>query len=115
MILATGMIVFSCAEIGSPYRVLTFAWPVTLSLRDCKRARLPYMGNSFWLQIRHEGRTQIQLGISLLEAGISRLGGVVALWVSTLCREGDKNVPLSEAEDAAIAKRHSHAVVYQEP
>src|SRR5579864_9198916 len=52
MILATGMIVFSCAEIGSPYRVLTFAWPVTLSLRDCKRARLP-MRNSFWLGLRH--------------------------------------------------------------
>jgi hypothetical protein len=28
-------------------------------------------------------------------------------------REGEKNVPVTEAEDAAIAKRHSHAVVYK--
>jgi hypothetical protein len=36
MILATGMIVFSYAEIGSLYRILTLAWLVTLSLSDCK-------------------------------------------------------------------------------
>lgn len=30
-------------------------------------------------------------------------------------REGEKNVPLSETEEAEIAKRHSHAVIYKEP
>src|ERR1700746_1776718 len=61
MIFATGMIVFSCAEIGSPYRVLTLAWLVTLSLSDCKRARLP-MGNSFWATDYVTGSPHIQFG-----------------------------------------------------
>lgn len=30
-------------------------------------------------------------------------------------REGEKNVPLSPAEDEAIGRQHAHAVVYQEP
>jgi quercetin dioxygenase-like cupin family protein len=30
-------------------------------------------------------------------------------------REGEKNVPLSETEDAEIAKRHPHDVIYKEP
>jgi quercetin dioxygenase-like cupin family protein len=30
-------------------------------------------------------------------------------------REGEKNVPLSPAEDKAIQKKHSHAVSYKEP
>jgi len=30
-------------------------------------------------------------------------------------REGQRNVPLSETEDAAISKKHSHAVIYKEP
>ena len=30
-------------------------------------------------------------------------------------REGEKNIPLTEAEDAAIGKRHSHDVIYKEP
>ncbi len=30
-------------------------------------------------------------------------------------REGEKNVPLSPAEDEAIQKQHSHAVIYKEP
>jgi len=29
--------------------------------------------------------------------------------------EGEKNVPLSEAEDEAIQKQHSHDVIYREP
>jgi len=29
-------------------------------------------------------------------------------------REGEKNIPLSEAEDAAIAKKHTHAVIFRE-
>lgn len=30
-------------------------------------------------------------------------------------REGEKNVPMTEAEDAATQKRHSHEVVYKQP
>jgi quercetin dioxygenase-like cupin family protein len=30
-------------------------------------------------------------------------------------REGDKNVPVSQAEDEAIQKQHSHDVIYNEP
>jgi quercetin dioxygenase-like cupin family protein len=29
-------------------------------------------------------------------------------------REGEKNTPMSESEDAAVAKKHSHAVIYHE-
>lgn len=30
-------------------------------------------------------------------------------------REGEKVLPLTRAEDAAIAAKHAHAVVYKEP
>ena len=30
-------------------------------------------------------------------------------------REGEKNVPLSKAEDAEIQKKHAHDVIYKEP
>jgi hypothetical protein len=29
--------------------------------------------------------------------------------------EGEKNVPMTEAEDAASQKRHSHDVIYKQP
>jgi hypothetical protein len=31
----------------------------------------------------------------------------------TTVREGEKNIPMSQAEDDAIEKKHAHAVVYQ--
>jgi quercetin dioxygenase-like cupin family protein len=31
----------------------------------------------------------------------------------TSAREGEKNVPLSQAEEDAVEKKHSHAVIYQ--
>jgi hypothetical protein len=30
-------------------------------------------------------------------------------------REGEKNVPLSKAEDDAMQRKHSHVVIYKEP
>jgi quercetin dioxygenase-like cupin family protein len=30
-------------------------------------------------------------------------------------REGEKNVPLSKAEDHEIQRKHAHAVIYKEP
>jgi quercetin dioxygenase-like cupin family protein len=34
---------------------------------------------------------------------------------ATSAREGEKNVPLTEAENAAIEKMHAHDVIYEEP
>jgi quercetin dioxygenase-like cupin family protein len=34
---------------------------------------------------------------------------------ATSAREGEKNVPLTEAENAAAEKMHSHDVIYEEP
>lgn len=33
----------------------------------------------------------------------------------TSAREGEKNVPLSQAEEDAVEKKYSHAVIYREP
>jgi len=30
-------------------------------------------------------------------------------------REGEKSIPLTKAEDAAILAKHAHAVIYKEP
>jgi hypothetical protein len=30
-------------------------------------------------------------------------------------REGEKNVPMSEAEDAEFQKKHNHDVIYKQP
>jgi quercetin dioxygenase-like cupin family protein len=34
---------------------------------------------------------------------------------ATSAREGEKNIPLTESENAAIEKAHSHDVIYKEP
>jgi hypothetical protein len=41
--------------------------------------------------------------------------GVRRIHASGIGREGERAVPVTKAEDAAILAKHAHAVVYKEP
>jgi len=62
-----------------------------------------------WISVLNIGSDVIHLAFVFSAPGFEdfmRAGSV---------REGEKNVPLSAAENAAIEKQHSHAVIYKEP
>jgi quercetin dioxygenase-like cupin family protein len=78
------------------------------------------------VRVVHAGATVfIPLGtwISVSNIGKERIKGVAVFsspgfedyMRDVSVREGEKNVPLSETEDAEIAKRHPHDVIYKEP
>jgi len=62
-----------------------------------------------WISLSNIGKDKIQA------IGVFSSPGFEDYMREVSVREGEKNVPVSEAEDAAIAKRHSHAVIYKEP
>src|SRR6202140_5158873 len=62
-----------------------------------------------WISVENIGNDAISLAAIFSAPGFQdfkRDGSVL---------EGEKNVPLSQAENDAIEKKHSHAVVYKEP
>ena len=62
-----------------------------------------------WISLSNIGKDKIQA------IGVSSSPGFEDYMREVSVREGEKNVPVSEAEDAAIVKRHSHAAIYKEP
>ena len=62
-----------------------------------------------WISLSNIGKDKIQA------IGVFSSPGFEDYMREVSVREGEKNVPVSEVEDAAIAKRHSHAVIYKEP
>src|SRR5271154_5189786 len=60
-----------------------------------------------WISVTNVGKDHIRA------VGVFSAPGFEQYMREVSVREGEKNVPLTEAEDAAIAKRHSHAVVYK--
>lgn len=60
-----------------------------------------------WISVTNVGKDHIRA------VGVFSAPGFEQYMREVSVREGEKNVPVTEAEDAAIAKRHSHAVVYK--
>ena len=62
-----------------------------------------------WISVDNIGNDAISLAVIFSAPGFEELmrdGSV---------REGEKNVPLSKAEDDAMQRKHSHVVIYKEP
>jgi|SRR5271155_3267635 len=78
-------------------------------VRDVHAGATVFIPANTWIAVSNIGSDSIEL-LSIFSAPgfeeYMRAGSV---------REGEKNVPLSPADDEEIQKQHSHAVVYKEP
>jgi quercetin dioxygenase-like cupin family protein len=62
-----------------------------------------------WISVDNLGSDAINL------VAIFSAPGFEDLMRDTSVREGEKNVPLSQAEEDAVEKKHFHVVIYKEP
>ena len=62
-----------------------------------------------WISVVNTGEEAIHLVFVFSASGFEEFMRVESV------REGDKVVPLTKAEDAAILTKHAHAVIYKEP
>jgi quercetin dioxygenase-like cupin family protein len=62
-----------------------------------------------WISVDNIG-SEVMSGVAVFSAP-----GFEEFMRATSAREGEKNIPLTEAENAAIEKTHSHDVIYKEP
>lgn len=61
-----------------------------------------------WISVDNIGNEDI------LVAVFSAPGFEEFMWETSIL-EGEKNIPLTKAENDAAEKKHSHAVIYKEP
>jgi quercetin dioxygenase-like cupin family protein len=79
------------------------------AVRDVHAGATIYIPANTWIAVSNIGSDAISMVCVFSEPGFEefmRDGSV---------REGEKNVPMTEAEDVASQKRHSHDVVYKQP
>ena len=79
------------------------------SIRDVHGGSTVFIPAGTWISVSNTGKDAIGMVAVFSAPGFEdfmRAGSV---------REGDKNVPLSEAENEQIDKTHSHDVIYSEP
>ena len=62
-----------------------------------------------WISIQNIGKVAIDV------AAVFSAPGFEDFMRECSVREGEKNVPMTEAENEAAEKRHQHAVIYKEP
>jgi quercetin dioxygenase-like cupin family protein len=79
------------------------------TVRDVHAGATVFIPANTWIAVSNVGSDVITV-VSVFSAPgfeeFMRAGSV---------REGEKNVPMSPAEDEAIQKKHAHAVIYKEP
>ncbi len=79
------------------------------SVREVHAGATVFIPAGTWISVSNIGNDAINL------AAIFSAPGFEDLMRDGSVREGEKNVPLSKAEDAEIQRKHSHAVIYKEP
>jgi len=62
-----------------------------------------------WISVENIG-SEVMSGVAVFSAP-----GFEEFMRATSAREGEKNIPLTKSENAAIEKAHSHDVIYKEP
>jgi quercetin dioxygenase-like cupin family protein len=78
-------------------------------VREAHAGATVFIPAGTWISVSNIGKDAIDMVAIFSVPGFEdymRAGSV---------REGEKNVPLSPGEDAALGKQYAHAVVYQEP
>jgi quercetin dioxygenase-like cupin family protein len=79
------------------------------AVRDVHAGATIFIPANTWIAVSNIGSDAISMECVFSAPGFEefmREGSV---------REGEKNVPMTEAEDAASQKRHSHDVIYKQP
>jgi quercetin dioxygenase-like cupin family protein len=79
------------------------------TVRDVHAGATVFIPANTWIAVSNIGSDAISVVSVFSTPGFEefmRAGSV---------REGEKNVPMSPAEDEEIQKKHSHAVIYKEP
>lgn len=79
------------------------------SVRVVHAGSTVFIPSGTWISVSNIGKEHIK-GVAVFSSP-----GFEDYMRDVSVREGEKNVPLSETEDAEIAKRHSHDVIYKEP
>src|SRR6202050_363037 len=79
------------------------------AVRDVHAGTTVFIPANTWISVSNIGSDTISA------VGIFSAPGFEDYMRAGSVREGEKNVPLTEAEDAAIGKLHSHDVIYKEP
>jgi quercetin dioxygenase-like cupin family protein len=78
-------------------------------VRDVHAGATIFIPANTWISASNIGNDTIRA------VGIFSAPGFEDYLRAVSVREGEKNVPLTEAEDEALEKQHSHDVIYQEP
>jgi quercetin dioxygenase-like cupin family protein len=79
------------------------------TVREVHAGATVFIPAGTWISVSNIGKDAIEA------VGIFSAPGFEDYMRAASVREGEKNVPLSPAEDEALGKQHAHAVVYQEP
>jgi len=79
------------------------------TVKDVHAGATIFIPANTWIAVSNVGSDDIGI-LSVFSAP-----GFEEFMRGTSVREGEKNVPMSPAEDAEFLKKHSHAVIYKEP
>jgi quercetin dioxygenase-like cupin family protein len=78
-------------------------------VREAHAGATVFIPSGTWISVANAGKDEIKA------LAIFSSPGFEDYMRDASIREGEKNTPVSESEDAAIAKKHSHAVIFREP
>ena len=79
------------------------------SVREVHAGSTVFIPADTWISVSNIGSNVISL------VGVFSAPGFEDFMRAESVREGEKNVPLSKAEDDEIQRKHTHAVIYKEP
>ena len=79
------------------------------SVREVHGGATVFIPAGTWISVTNIGKDAISLAFIFSAPGFEDFMRAESV------REGEKNVPVSKAEDDEIQRRHSHAVIFKEP
>jgi oxalate decarboxylase/phosphoglucose isomerase-like protein (cupin superfamily) len=77
-------------------------------VREAHAGATVFIPSGTWISVSNIGKNDIKALAIFSSPGFEDYMREVSVL------EGEKNIPLSESEDAAIGKKHSHAVIFRE-
>lgn len=77
--------------------------------KDVHGAATVFIPSNTWISVRNVGKEAIHLVFIFSAPGFEDFMRAQSV------REGERPVPLTKAEDAAILAKHAHAVIYKDP
>jgi len=78
-------------------------------VKDVHGGATVFIPANTWVSVANTGKEAIHM------VGIFSAPGFEKLMRAESVREGEKIIPVTKAEDAAILAEHTHAAIYKEP